>query len=126
MKSRGSIATAAFAVSCCLIVLAVLALAPGCAGKREPPAARAGSPPVEVPDHFLIGSTSGTEMTEPGAGEGCRSPMVDPRDGTKLKLARSYEGQGDYEVPDGKYGVGKGDLLRVECATGRAVGIVKR
>jgi hypothetical protein len=52
--------------------------------------------------------------------------MVDPRDGTTLKLIRSKDGRGDYEVPPGRYGVGEGKLLRLDCATGRIVAIVKR
>ncbi len=58
------------------------------------------------------------------AGEGCRNPTLDPRDGTRLTLVRSLGGTGDYRVPAGMYGVGAGELLRLECAAGRVVGIV--
>jgi len=58
------------------------------------------------------------------AGEGCRNPMLDPRDGQRLTLVRSLGGEGDYRVPMGTYGVRPGELLRLECNTGRVVGIV--
>ena len=60
------------------------------------------------------------------AGAGCRSPMKDPRDGTVITFLRSTTAVGDYNVPSGRYGVGPGELLRIECNTGRVVGIVRR
>jgi hypothetical protein len=60
------------------------------------------------------------------AGAGCRSPMVDPRDGTVITFLRSTTTVGDYDVPSGRYGVGPGELLRIECNTGRVVGITRR
>ncbi len=78
-----------------------------------------------VPDHFLVGSPHSDELTEPAPGTGCRSPMVDPRDGTRLLLVRSSDGMGDYAVPAGRYDVGPGELLRLDCATGHALGVVK-
>jgi len=59
------------------------------------------------------------------AGDGCLSPMVDPRDGTQAILARSFGGEGDYRVPGEKYRVRAGEFLRIECNSGRVVGIVK-
>jgi hypothetical protein len=59
-------------------------------------------------------------------GRGCLSPMLDPRDGTRLVLVRSLTSTGDYEVPGERYGVRGGELLRLECNTGQAVGIVRR
>jgi hypothetical protein len=57
----------------------------------------------------------------------CKSPLIDPRDDTRLLMVTSFkEGVADYEVPDGKYGVGERELLRVNCATGEVVGIVRR
>lgn len=59
-------------------------------------------------------------------GRACNNPMLDPRDQTRLTLVRSAGGQGDYEVPQGRYGVGSGELLRLECGSGRVIGVVKR
>jgi hypothetical protein len=60
------------------------------------------------------------------AGSGCLSPMVDPRDGTEVGFLRSGDGYADYAVPNGLYGVGRNELLRIECNTGRVVGVVRR
>jgi hypothetical protein len=59
-------------------------------------------------------------------GRPCRTPLHDPRDSTAVVLVRSASGVGDYEVPPGRYGVGDRELLRLECGTGRVVGIVPR
>jgi hypothetical protein len=58
------------------------------------------------------------------AGEGCRNPMIDPRQGQRLTIVRSLGGEGDYRVPRGSYGVETGERLRIECNTGAVVGIV--
>jgi hypothetical protein len=60
------------------------------------------------------------------AGAGCLSPLVDPRDGTRIILERSLGGEGDYRVPGEKYRVRAGEFLRIECNSGRVVGIVKQ
>ena len=54
-----------------------------------------------------------------------RNPMIDPRDGTRIVLVRSSEGRGYYRVPVGRYGVHPGELLLLECGTGRVIGVVK-
>ncbi|HEX6134457.1 MAG TPA: hypothetical protein VFZ24_10850 [Longimicrobiales bacterium] len=58
----------------------------------------------------------------------CRSPLVDPRDQTRIRLVRSADvggtQRGDYEVPEGRYGVGPDELLRIDCRSGQALGIV--
>ena len=79
-----------------------------------------------MPHHFLVGAHDSDETSEPEDGRGARSPMVDPRDGTKLILERSEQGYGDYAVPAGKYGVAANELLRLNTSTGSALGIVKR
>ena len=105
-------------------LLAVLSI--GCASQRE--IAVSGSPAARgLPDHFLVGAhTDPGFRQEPRAGEGCRNPLVDPQDGTRLTLVRSSGGRGDYSVAAGRYNVGRRELLRVECATGRPVGIVRQ
>ena len=60
------------------------------------------------------------------AGSGCLSPLSDPRDGTELLMVRSSRHRADYSVPAGRYGVQQQELLRVECNTGRPLGIVSR
>jgi hypothetical protein len=79
---------------------------------------------IDVPTHFLV-LTPGGAAVEPIPGS-CKNPLIDPRDQAKIILVRSAEGRGYYRVPQGRYGVGSGELLLVECGTGRAMGIVKR
>lgn len=77
---------------------------------------------VDVPDRFE--APANTKL----GSNSCKSPLTDPEDGTKIILQTSFgeEGLGDYVVPQGKYGVKSGELLRINCATGEVVGIVKR
>lgn len=81
-------------------------------------------PAVGAPERFRVPMESGSMEIEPGGY--CRSPLVDPRDGTRLGLVRSVPEWGDYEVPAAKYGISdpKHELLRVDC-DGRPVGIVR-
>ena len=79
--------------------------------------------PLDPPDHFQITASGLGRSRDPKPGEGCRNPLVDPRDGTMLTLRRSANGVGDYWV-DGKYGVKSTQFLRIDCGTGKAVGIV--
>ncbi|GAB2769416.1 hypothetical protein [Salinimicrobium soli] len=58
--------------------------------------------------------------------DSCLSPLMDPRTGNKISIVRSTKSLGDYEVPQGLYGVNRGELLRVNCSTGEVVGIVKK
>lgn len=83
-------------------------------------------PGTDLPDQFLVGAHDGAETREAAPGEGCRNPLVDPRDGTRIVLVRSSDERGDYEVPTGRYGVSERELLRIDCGTGRALGIVRR
>lgn len=60
-------------------------------------------------------------------GNACKSPMLDPRNETEIRMIRSFgAGVGDYEVPNGMYGVERGELLRINCNTGEVVGIVRK
>jgi hypothetical protein len=109
------------AFPCLTLVLAAAA----CAGRLPPPLPR---PLQDGPDHFLeiVYDAKGVETTAEPRGDGtCRSPLVDPRNGLHLTLERSSAGQGDYSVEAGRYGVRAGERVRIECATGRAVGIVR-
>jgi hypothetical protein len=109
-----------------VLVLLCAAFALGAAGCRTTPTpadvVRLAS---DVPAHFLVGGLDGQETFEPEPGP-CRNPMVDPRDQTRLTLVRSSTERGDYEVAAGRYGTREGELLRIDCATGRAVGVVRR
>ena len=79
--------------------------------------------PENVPERFVLADSSAITGT-PGSAA-CRSPIVDPRNGTRLTLQRSSQGNGDYAAPVGNYGLHAGELLRVDCATGQTIGIVR-
>jgi hypothetical protein len=70
------------------------------------------------------------ETTDGGVpADACRTLLLDPRDQTPLRLHRSTQfgttHHGDYDVPAGRYGVQRGELLRVDCTTGEVIGIVR-
>lgn len=102
---------------------AALALA-GCAhGTASLPADAAARPATDVPERFVTSAPPPAEAAAPA----CRNPLLDPRDGTRIDLIRSTAGtRGDYETPAGRYGVGPNELLRIDCTTGAAVGVVRR
>ena len=83
------------------------------------PATRA--PARFEPENRALRLTPGDTL----AGAGCLSPMVDPRDGAQLRFVFSAS-YGDYEVPAGRYGASANELLRLDCNTGRVIGIVRR
>jgi hypothetical protein len=62
----------------------------------------------------------------------CSTRLYDPRDLGELQLVRSVSpgpggaARGDYQVRENKYGVNRHELLRIDCATGVPVGIVRR
>lgn len=117
-RGRGVLA----AILCVTLVVIV-----GCAATRlSGPSDRSLRAPSDLPDHFLVGEHDGGATSEPTPAMGCRNPMVDPRDGTRIKLVRSSSGHGDYEVSPGKYGVGENEILRIDCGTGRSIGIFRR
>ena len=100
-------------------VPAALAFLVGCSSTS------AMKPAVDAPTHFLVRAPDGRTV-EPTRGGACQNPMIDPRDGAALILVRSAGGHGDYQVPVARYGVRRGELLRIECGTGLVIGIVKR
>lgn len=80
---------------------------------------------VDVPERFVTEDLpAGAAVTDTLPGSGCRSPLIDPRDGTRVRMINSQRRVGDYAAPEGRYGVRPGELLRVECNTGRVLGIV--
>lgn len=81
----------------------------------------------DTPVQFMVGSFKNDKMAETAGDEGCRNPLIDPRNNARLYLVRSSTtGMGDYRVPDGAYGVGKNELLRISCSSGKAIGIVRK
>ena len=75
----------------------------------------------DTPDHFLVVDATTGATSEP-SGTVCRSPMTDPRDGTRLTLVRSNAGLGDYQPQAQRYGLAGNQLLRIDCNSGRPVG----
>ncbi len=110
-------------------VSALVAFA-GCTSSRGSTGRPIVAEATNLPDHFTVAVSGIAQSEEPRAGEGCRNPMVDPRNGTTLNLMRSKDGIGDYQVLGGDfelashYGVDERHLLRIECASGKALGIV--
>lgn len=105
--------------------LAVLTLALlGCASTGRDMSGPVVGVPVDTPDHFMVARSGVDKYAEPKADGVCRNPMIDPRDRTELLLRRSAGGKGDYWVQSQKYGLTGSLLLRIDCATGKAVGIV--
>ena len=104
----------------------VVALLGGCAhhASSMPPDSVA-RPAPGVPSRFLYdGSTFQNDSLDLHA---CRTPLLDPTDGAKVLLVRTEKGsRGDYQVPAGRYGIGPGDLLRINWKTGGVIGIVPR
>lgn len=91
------------------------------------PMAPAPVPGTDLPTRFE--PLTEAQRIQPGdtlAGPGCLSPMVDPRSDDRYLLVRSGEGLGDYRVPEGRYGAERDDFLRLECNTGRPLGLVRR
>lgn len=80
---------------------------------------------------FLRLAEDPPEVFQPPAGmelnqSSCLSPLTDPRDGTTIILEKSYGNNlGDYKVPKKKYNVSNRELLRINCKTGKVIGIVK-
>ncbi|HUF50700.1 MAG TPA: hypothetical protein VMN60_07705 [Longimicrobiales bacterium] len=102
-------------------MLMLVALSTGCATVQET-TDRELRAADDVPPAFT---------TEDGVApvQSCSNTLIDPRDQTRLRLMRSADTggmyRGDYDVPSGKYGVGSQELLRINCATGEPLGIVR-
>ncbi len=113
-----------------VLTLGAAAALAACASGRGSMAGGIVAKAEDVPDHFMVPVSGLSKMEEPKEGEGCRNPMVDPRNGTTLNLMRSKDGAGDYQVLGeqyalaSRYGVDPRHYLRVDCATGKALGIV--
>jgi len=83
--------------------------------------------PVTAPPRFVpLDSTKVMAPADTLAGDGCLSPMADPVSGIQIILIRSESGLGDYLAPSGSYRLRDDQLIRLDCNTGRVVGIVRR
>jgi hypothetical protein len=104
------------------VLFVLLGTVSGCAGLNRTATDAVIRPADDVPARF---TTEDGIMPE----DACRSPMIDPRDHTRLRLVRSAQygmsHRGDFEVSGGRYGVGQGELLRIDCSTGDVIGIVR-
>jgi hypothetical protein len=77
---------------------------------------------ADPPDRFVAVSPNSDSVT---SAPGCHGPLRDPRDGTVIRLVASQGGRvGDYSVPPGRYGVREGELLRIQCPSGKPLGVV--
>lgn len=89
------------------------------------PASAPARPATDAPPRFVAAvPLAGATAPDTVPGPGCHSPMFDPRDGTRIELMVSAGGVADYEVPVGRYGVSRDERLRLDCRTGRVIGIV--
>lgn len=108
-----------------LVLLLTAAMAvTGCMSGFDP-ARGTERPATNTPERFLFEENGA--LREPGSGTSCLSPLIDPRDGTTIRMTRSSAaGWGDYQVADGRYGVGDRELLRIDCNSGEPLGVVRR
>jgi hypothetical protein len=81
---------------------------------------------IDAPSRFVLDAAAPEEGMTAIPGQGCRSPLFDPRDGARIQLIRSAADRGDYEPPSGRYGVSARELLRLRCSTGEVLGVVER
>ncbi|UJH91725.1 hypothetical protein LZ575_03310 [Antarcticibacterium sp. 1MA-6-2] len=106
-------------ISLLFYAFVVLFLSAGC-GAGNSTFSEISRAPEDVPDAFVL--QEGVVFDE----NSCKSPLIDPRDGTQLMIIRSSNSIGDYLGPEGKYGLRRKELLRINCKTGEVIGIVKR
>jgi hypothetical protein len=107
-------------------VLAAI-LAAACGGSSGMQSVIEQPAPVTAPPRFV--PPDSTKVIAPAdtlAGDGCLSPMRDPITGVDIVLVRSESGLGDYDAPSGAYGMRDDQLIRLDCNTGRVLGVVRR
>ena len=104
-----------------LVGVLILAASGGCSTMKEALKTtpdRIDRPALDVPDLFL------REDGRSNTGTACLATLLDPRDKSTVQLLRTIPVHGDYSV-NGKYGATATELLRIDCATGRPVGLVR-
>jgi hypothetical protein len=103
----------------------ILATAGGCSTVKQTMKETLRTVPEEIERPAT--ATPGTFVREdgvPNLGTTCLATLVDMQDKSTIQLVRTLKsGMGDYRVTAGKYGVGEGELLRVDCTTARPIGI---
>jgi hypothetical protein len=83
--------------------------------------------PITAPARFVpLAAASLIAPADTIVGDGCLNPMADPVTGIQIILTRSESGLGDYLAPSGSYGLRDDQLLRLDCNTGRVLGVVRR
>lgn len=106
------------------VKITAFALFAGCASASGAfPRDDVARPASDAPDRFATDAGAPAAASSTAA---CQSPITDPRSGVKLRFVRTQPGRGDYEVAVGQYGARAGELLRVDCGTLRAIGLVPR
>jgi hypothetical protein len=82
---------------------------------------------TDAPERFQVLDVASGNRRDAGPGPDCASPLVDPRDGTELRMERASGGEGDYSVATpARYGLAADELLRVDCRNGAPLGKVAR
>jgi hypothetical protein len=122
-KGQSQSALGAIAMGKVSVLVGMCLLAGGCASVGSPALRGAAT---DAPERFLLLDAATGQASPIPADATCESPLVDPRDGTKLTMERASGGMGDYSATNGKYGLAEDELLRVDCSTGVATGRVSR
>lgn len=82
-----------------------------------------------LPERVIPDTAAGAPRDfDPGT---CLKLFIDPRNGTRFVLQRDFMTDhgplGDYAIePTGRYGVGPGTYVRMDCAIGRPLGGVPK
>lgn len=114
-------------VRACAILAAVILAACSVGGSGSMRSVIESPAPVTAPPRFVpLDSAKVIAPADTLVGDGCLSPLADPVTGTQIILIRSESGLGDYLAPSGSYGIRDGQLIRLDCNTGKVLGIVRR
>jgi|SRR5690606_21472841 len=91
-----------------------------CGPSRTSQASGVVRPVPDAPESF-----SSPFATSPDDPE-CQSRLIDPVGQVELILVQSLGEVGHYLAPPGKYGMAADELLRIECRTGKLIGVVRK
>jgi hypothetical protein len=107
------------------VAVVVTSCLAACASTGGWPTVADASAMSDTPDHFVVVDAASGATSEPSGEASCRNPLADPRNGARLTLERSNGGFGDYRPDAPRYGLGADQLLRIDCRSGRAVGVTQ-